>query len=443
MVSFVKLRAIPQIIILTLFLILLLINGHIMAFTILRTRRRKISVIAAFHMLLYYIVLISLATFLHEADLGVEFNPVSYYLAALPIWIYQALLMIGSCFAFILLYKIKLYQKSTITKASIKESIDNLPAGLCISLENSFIILSNWQMDRLCHILTGQTLQSVEIFWDELTEGMLKEGNKRWPETINPIITLADSRTWSFARDIIEIGNQSVIEIIAIDITDLNALRIQLEKNNRILTEMGSRLRQYSINVMEVKAKEERLATKMRIHDEIGYALLATRQFFRGQKSEVETESQTEKILDIWSKNISSLHGAPISEPSSALDSLNSAAKAIGVRVFLQGELPKDSNITNLILLAAGECLTNSVRHAHATELYLKLAETSKYYIATFSNNGDLPIAEIIEGGGLSGIRHKVEAMGGVMEVTHMPRFLLKITILRKGNEGDIVLWPL
>lgn len=435
MTNFAGLQPISQIIILVLLLIMFLINGYIMTFAILRIGRWGTGLIAFFHIPLYYIALVALSTYLYEIELGVAFHPASYYFATLPLWIYQIFLIINSCVALILFYKMRVYEQNTITRASIKETVDNLSAGLSLSLENSFVILSNWQIDRLCHILTGQDLQNGEVFWNTLTEGVLKEGNQRWVQTANPIITLTDGRTWSFNRRTIKVEDESVIEITAIDTTDLNSLRLRLEKDNEILEEMGSRLRQYSKNIMEIKAKEERLATKIHIHDELGYALLATRQFFRNKKYDTETGAKTGEILNLWKKIIAILQGTVEREKTAAFDSLIFAAEAIGIEIVLKGTLPGDIRGTNLILLVAGECLINSVRHANATELYLEIIETEQGYTATFSNDGIIPTSEIIEGGGLSGLRNQIEAVGGAMEISHTPQFILRIIIPKGGDE--------
>lgn len=429
MTEFISLKIIPQILILIIFLGSLLVNGYIAVFSAFRLSRWKTGIFAFSLSLLYFIIITSLAVFLHEIELGVKPNPLSYYFAALPLWIYGLLLFIGGYFSIFQIFSLRSYHKNTITKASIKESLDNLPAGLCLSLADSLVILSNRQIERLSYILTGQDLQNGEDFWNTIKEGTLLEGNKRLRKASNPIITLSDGHTWSFKRRTIQVEGQSVIEITAIDTTDLDALRIQLEKENQTLEEIGERLKKYSQNIAGVKAKEERLATKMRIHDEIGYALLATRQFLRKDRPSPIMDYGAGEILDIWKRNIPVLKGDLKVGHHTALDSLITAAEAIGIRLLIEGDMPEDKPISNLILLAASECLTNALRHAQATELYIKILESPENFIAIFSNNGEKPPSEIIEGGGLWGIRQKVQVRNGKMEISHSPQFMLKIEI--------------
>lgn len=434
MINFKGLPPMAQIFILVYFLILLLINGHISSIGFIRFKRWKIGLMGFSHIILYYIVLVGLSTYLLELENMVEINPFSNYLASLAFWVYLTLIILGSILVILLLYRMRVYKDNTITKAAIKESIDNLPAGLSLSFENSFVILSNWQIDRLCHILTGKDLQDGEVFWRTLVEGQLKEGNHRWSQGPNPIISLADGRTWSFNRRLIQMANQSVVEIMAIDTTDLNKLRLQLEEDNENLRKMGLRLEQYLKNVMDIKGKEERLVAKMSIHDGLGYALLATRHFFMTREADIELGLEEDKILKLWKENIERLYGPDQIENRTALASLISTAKLVGIKLFVRGDLPEEANKRDLILLAGGECLTNSVRHAKASELYIDIEEEGENFIASFTNNGLIPKRKVIEGGGLSSLRHKIQSSGGKMEVNHIPRFNLKLIIPKEGG---------
>ncbi len=66
---------------------------------------------------------------------------------------------------------------------------------------------------------------------------------------------------------------------------------------------MNSRLHQYSENLAHIKSKEERLATKTQLHNELGYILLATRRALANKELDKEGQS----ILALWKKNIATL----------------------------------------------------------------------------------------------------------------------------------------
>jgi signal transduction histidine kinase len=103
---------------------------------------------------------------------------------------------------------------------------------------------------------------------------------------------------------------------------------------------------------------------------------------------------------------------------------------------FLQvGELPKQESVAYLLTCAVRECVTNAVRYAEATELYVVFSETEAEASVTISNNGKIPEGEIVEGGGLSTLRRRVERAGGAMTVQSLPNFKLTVTVI-KGREG-------
>ena len=432
MILFADLQPIQHTIVLIFLLLVLLIYIYILSITILRTKRWGVGLLVFLNLLIYYIVLSILVTYLYELKLGKEPSYITYSFANSPIWMYFLLILAGYLSEVFLLYKEKVYQRTIITKASIKESIDNLPAGLSMSSENGTIILANWQINRLVYILTGDNYVNSQTFWDRIMNGKLLEGNERWDRSLNPIIKASDGRTWSFSRKIIDLGGKPVVEIIAIDITDLNSLKAKLEKDNERLEEMGLRLERYTQDAIEVKTREERFATKMRIHDEMGYALLATRQYIKKRKWGLDIKIAAKEILDLWNSNIAVLLGFDETTKSTVLASFISAAEEIGVDVKIRGNLPEGENEIDLILQVSKECLTNSVRHARASELYIDVKEDDYRFKLVFSNNGIIPKSEIVEGGGLSALRKRIEEANGEMEIIHAPEFTLTMNIPKK-----------
>ncbi len=434
MTTFVDLGVYQSMVILILLLILVLLNGHIMAYGTLRAGKIRFGAFSLINISLYYGLLVLLTSYIYEKYLGSEHSFWTEYFARMNINFIVAFIIGEILFSIFLLARARVYKKRTITKAAIKESADNLPMGVCSALEGGLVALSNWEMNRICHLITGKDLQNADRFWDTIISGNFKNGAKRWGTDSNPIISFPDGRTWSFQRRSLKIEGEEVSEITAIDTSELNELRLELERNNKALIEMGVRLRKYSSDVLETKAKEEKLAIKMMIHDDLGYVILATRHFFRWKSSDEEGRLEIKVLLKLWRKSILILRGGEGAKKTTVLDSLISAGQSIGIKVVLSGQLTKDIEVSKLILESAGECLTNSVRHAYATEMYLDIKETGENYIVNISNNGVIPKTELVEGGGLSSIRNKIESRNGVMELSHKPVFNLRLTIPRKGD---------
>ena len=114
------------------------------------------------------------------------------------------------------------------------------------------------------------------------------------------------------------------------------------------------------------------------------------------------------------------------------LKDLMASAWEIGVRVRIQGELPKGNANAQLMIAAMRECATNTVRHAGGSEMTVQLMRTQKADIAVITNNGRTPEGEIVEGGGLSGLRQSVENRHGTMAVRGKPAFRLSIVLPRE-----------
>ncbi len=183
-------------------------------------------------------------------------------------------------------------------------------------------------------------------------------------------------------------------------------------------------------NVDEYTRTKERLETKVRIHNEIGQALLTTRRTLNSDDGDLKA------VLDIWNRNISVLRMQ--SEPNNNADyvgELIKAAKSANVEVQIDGQLPEDKDIQQLIVASATEALTNAIRHADAGKLIVEIDSTKKYYITCISNDGKIPDGPVTEGGGLGSLRRRMEKIGGTMSVSWEPQFVLTIKIPKKSGE--------
>jgi signal transduction histidine kinase len=107
----------------------------------------------------------------------------------------------------------------------------------------------------------------------------------------------------------------------------------------------------------------------------------------------------------------------------------------VKLRYLQTGELPRQEAAAYLLSCAVRECVTNAVRYAEATELYVAFTETESEATVAITNNGRIPEGEIVEGGGLSTLRRRVERAGGIMTVQSFPEFKLTVTV-PKEKEG-------
>ena len=342
--------------------------------------------------------------------------PESETLSSVP-WTAAAL----SLTALSLFASFTLWHKSRrqLSPVSIKESCDHLPSALCFAWENGLPCLKNLKMDELSHLLTGEALLNANDFWKTMK--------------LQPIVTLKNGQTWSFERVRLGMSGKTVYQITGTNITEEARLQRELEEDNLRLKAMNRRLRQYGQDVQEATREKEILRAKTRVHDEIGHALLQTRQFLSG------TQGDAESVCAAWRQNIRLLLGKYADEQrADAFAQLARAAQAIGVTIERRGVFPAEgTESAQLLEAAAHECLTNLVRHAGGTRLEITGEKTESGWRIRYLNDGDVPTGPIVEGSGLSSLRAQVEAAGGEMVVEHAPRFALTLILPMERRDAE------
>ena len=306
-----------------------------------------------------------------------------------------------------------------LTPVSIKESVDHLPCALCFAWENGQPFLKNLKMDELSHLITGEALLNANDFWKTVEP--------------QPIVTLENGQTWNFERVQMEASGRTVYQISGTNITEEAQLQWELEEDNLRLKAMNRRLRQYGQDVQAATREKEILRAKTRVHDQIGHALLQTRQFLS------DTQGDAESVCTAWRQNVRLLLGKYAEEArEDSFEQLARAAQAIGVAIARVGAFPEDgTENAHLAETAAHECLTNLVRHAHGTRLEISSEATKIGWKIRYINDGDAPTGPIVEGSGLSSLRAQVEAAGGEMVVEHAPRFALTLILPMERRDAE------
>lgn len=317
----------------------------------------------------------------------------------------------------------------------IKESVDNLPAGICFADSQGIIVLCNRQMYRLGHVLMGTDLQNL----DELRTA-IKAPRGGVAAVDADALRFPDGTVWVFRENEITVdGGGHYIQMQAFDATELYEKRAELERENDMLEATNARAKRLYAELDRTVREEETFAVKMRVHDDIGMCLLTSRKALR----EDCTLAELREAGTMWQRAMESIGGENDARgggetgpdaAGSALRELISSARGIGIRILLDGDLPEDG--AYLLITAMRECATNAVRHAGGSEMTVRLRTEGGHTTAAITNNGVPPQGEVVEGGGLSGLRRRVESAGGSMEVVSSPAFMLIITL--PGKERSL-----
>ena len=296
---------------------------------------------------------------------------------------------------------------------SVKEAFDHLPSGVCFFNKNGTLTLCNHQMYQVFFDLTGKGLQSLPEL-QELLESRDTD-----------IFLLDDGHAWRFAQEQITTQDgSSYTQVTASDVTELYFRQKELEEDNQKLKEDAERIRRLSANIISLIREEEILSMKMRVHDDIGRSVIATRQFLQQGRPMEELD------LTAWKNAVRLLkHDNELSEKQDAVAGLMNAAYSLGIKVSLDGTFPEDAVVKEVFLSVIRECMTNAVRHAGAKELYVRLVCSNHTAAVSVTNSGAVPAGNIVEGGGLTSLRILVKKSGGTMEIKTVPGFELTVSV--------------
>ena len=343
-----------------------------------------------------------------------------------------------------------LYKKSRdmITTRSIKESIDLLPDGVCFSTDRGMPILMNSRMRQLCTEFTGEGLMDTEKFWRDLRNGNVRKGIRSLKQREAAFID-TNGQVWDFRRSRLSYGGEKVTEISAVNITTQYHLHKELVARYERLNDVNSRLHHFSEEVEKVTREKEILAAKIKLHDEIGRSLLILRSYLtETPEKSAQTETpgkcaQTEKrdrsrLLPLWQYIVTSMQeGTILKEREDSLLLLKKEAADFNVDIFLEGLLPANPSVRNVIFAAVRECAGNTAKHARGDRLFITIHDTEENTEVFITNNGNAPGGSIHETGGLKNLRKMVEERGGSMQIKSSPVFVLHLCFPERGGNKE------
>ena len=317
----------------------------------------------------------------------------------------------------------------------IKESFDSLPIAVCFFDKNGVVRLINHRMLAIASQLRKGGIQTLAELHDALRSP---------PPTVrclDPqlyIFRFSDGTELRFAEEGIKTAaGLTYTQVTAADVTELMWRQKHLQEESAKLAEANERLRRLFEQMPEIIREEETLAMKLRVHDDIGHSILAARRTLLRQASLAEIRASAA----LWKQSIAVLYRSnQMMVQSEPLAAAKKRAEEMGVRVLPEGTPPKARLSRELIALAIRECAANCARHARGTELYVCFRPKQSSMDVFLTNNGAAPKKNIVEGGGLSMLRHRIEEEGGRMAIRSLPRFELMLSLPEKeetAHESD------
>ena len=270
------------------------------------------------------------------------------------------------------------WNRINISNTSIKEAFDHLPTGLCYYLPGGIIKLVNTRMNAVCYDALGTPLMDPEGFWNSLVEGTLEHSVQGGE---NPILRFTDGTVYSFRHRVMKTGLGPVHELLCMDVSRDYALNLELQQKQKKAEAINIRLKALLGSIEYLTMSRELMQLKSELHDELGQSLLMSKRW----------------LLDPGSMRADEVRA----------DWLSKLRPVVETAVSVQ--------------------MTNVLRHAGGTKAVIDCRKTPGGYVIEMTNDGMQPQSRIREGGGLSNLRSRVEALGGTMDIESQPLFKIHI----------------
>lgn len=324
-------------------------------------------------------------------------------------------------------------KNSTIGKNSIKESMDNLPDGICFSKLDGTPLLVNRVMQDISYAVFGNMLVNDVVCVEDVRNNKIKKDARILQQ--DPLIIEALGDIWHIKTII----HDNFRETLAYKITLEWGLYQEIEEKNRQIEKINRSLKEYQKNVAEYTRQKEILQAKIKIHDKIGQSLI---YFKRYLDMDNKTKEDRDKLINLWMESLVMLdekddflrEKEDSSKNEAIFEKLISTAKDIGVAVHLDGETPRDEGDLSLLIDIVHEALINAIRHGQAKNIWIKLDEGDLNIHCKIRNDGILSKELIKEKGGLKNIHQRIKSFGGKMNIELNPQFTLDLSWPKGGN---------
>ncbi len=367
----------------------------------------------------------------HRYQIGENNHP--SFLLKIPIWIFLAgmsLLIICLC---LLVRNEILTCRKNISAWSVKETMDDVPCGVCVSDSWGRIVLSNKKMRELSRMLIGAVLQNYEDLKQVLDGNKSVQGVTRLsPE--NSVLYLPNGTVWMFQNYMLT-GEEvaGYLQTVAFDVTEIYFNSEKIRMKNEKLELLNQKLKKMYEQIDESIREQETLKMKMQVHDSFGRSLLTLRRMLEGNKESDYMKNQ----LEILKQSVYILSGIMQDDTEKQYEESIKHAEKLGVSVEIEGELCDEYQVALITDKAIRECVTNCIRHAHGRRVYVQSHKTREGWKVCITNDGERPKEGCREGGGLSALREVVERDGGKMTTKFEPEFLLALKLPFSETEEE------
>ncbi len=311
----------------------------------------------------------------------------------------------------------------------IIQALNTLPIGILFYDESGHIHLKNDKMQELLFAFSDKKYISGKKIWQELKKELITYNTYKKPG--ENFFIKAKNETWQFERNTVTLNNTTFFEITAIEVSELMQTHHLLLQEKESLIAQNKEAKLLRKKLKELHQEREYIRIRTQVHDVLSQRLTAIQRISQNSDFTDYTD-----LLSLSKDTIAQIKTRQGGNASELFGDMYFFFRKIGLSIELLDALPEENTISFLILAVLREACTNAIKHAGATKVYVKIKSKEDSYRIEITNNGTSPKQGLVEGGGLFGIRSRVENAGGVLKVEVIPKFSLIITI-GKENLSD------
>jgi signal transduction histidine kinase len=213
------------------------------------------------------------------------------------------------------------------------------------------------------------------------------------------------------------------------------------------LAQTNAELRATRALLAETSRVNERTRIARELHDVLGHDLTALRLQLevathvgdeKAPSHVAKAQEVSERLLANVREVVTAMRSTPPPDLGSALRVL--AEGVPGLRVHL--DLPEPFALeeparAHCVLRCVQEIVTNALRHARAQNLWIKIARGEDGAISVDARDDGCGATVVRTGGGLSGMRARLEEMGGFLNVASAPSFAVSARLPAARGVGS------
>lgn len=253
---------------------------------------------------------------------------------------------------------------------------------------------------------------------------------------------LLSSETFSDAlAEVIALGGFQAFAAVAVYLARREAEAMQ------DLARTNAELRATRALLAETSRVNERTRIARELHDVLGHDLTALRLQLevathvgegKAPAHVAKAQEVSERLLANVRDVVTAMRATPPPDLGAALRALADGIPALRVHLDLPEPFALDDPArAHCVLRCVQEIVTNALRHARAQNLWISVACGEDGAISVDARDDGCGAAVVRSGGGLSGMRSRLEEMGGFLRVASAPSFAVSARLPAARGAGS------